>query len=230
MAAAYPGGPRGCNGASPLPGRGRRGKRPSETKGSWMSAGPQQTSPGPSVWESLGYLPFALRRRFLRPRLPDPLPEVWVVSPGGVGTTALMRHLERFRRINARDDSDGMKHLSRPPQLPVGADVRFLFISGPGQDVAQSLARRGWLEDQAANLGAPLAVVLRGRVQRRLFLRAVARQHAAWTGVSRPDVLHLDYDALWDAAPQLAEFLGIADPAFVAEFPVRRSRSAQTTG
>jgi hypothetical protein len=195
-----------------------------------MSAGPHQTSPGPSVLETLGYLPFALRRQFLRPRLPDPLPEVWVVSPGGVGTTALMQHLERFRRINARDDSDGLKHLPRPPQLPAGADVRFLFISGPGEDVAQSLARRGWLEDQAANLGAPLAVVLRGGVQRRLFLKAVARQHAAWTARPRRDVLHLGYDALWDAAPQLAAFLGISDPAFVAEFPVRRSRSAQAKG
>jgi hypothetical protein len=184
----------------------------------------------PNYWSTVGYIPYALRRRFGRPRLPDALPQVWVVSPGGVGTTALMQHLERFRRLNARDDSDGLKHLPRPPRLPPGANVRFLFISGPAEDVANSLARRGWLEDQAANLGAPLAVVLRGAAQRRVFARAVARQHRAWTTPARADVLHIPYAALWDAGPRLAEFLGITDHAFVADFPRRRSRSSQPPG
>jgi hypothetical protein len=187
-------------------------------------------SASPSYWSTIGYLPYAFRRRFGRPRLPDVLPQVWVVSPGGVGTTALMQHLERFRRLNARDDSDGLKHLPRPPRLPPGADVRFLFISGSAVDIANSLARRGWLEDQAANLGAPLAVILRGGWQRRAFGRAVAHQHRAWADGGHPHVLHLAYDDLWDAGPRLAGFLGITDPAFVAEFPQRRSRSPQPPG
>lgn len=180
---------------------------------------------GPSYWTTIGYLPFALRRRYGRVALPRPLPEVWVVSPGGVGTTALMAHLERFRRVNARDDSDGLKHLPRPPPLPEGAEMHFLFISGPEAEVCDSLARRGWLEDQAANLGAPLALLLRGRAQRRALARAIRRQRRCWTQAAPARTLHLDYDELWEAGPRIAAFLGIADPAFVAQFPARRART-----
>jgi hypothetical protein len=180
---------------------------------------------GPSYRTTIGYLPFALRRRFGPIALPADLPEVWVVSPGGVGTTALMAHLERFRHINARDDSDGLKHLPRPPRLPADAQVRFLFISGPEAEVCASLARRGWLEDQAANLGAPLAILLRGSAQRRALSDAIRRQRRAWAGAPPERILHLDYGSLWEAGPRIASFLGIDDPAFVAEFPRRRSRT-----
>ena len=185
---------------------------------------------GPSDWTTIGYLPFALRRRYGPVALPRPLPTVWVVSPGGVGTTALMAHLERFRRVNARDDSDGLKHLPRPPPLPEGAEVRVLFISGPEisgpeAEVCASLARRGWCEDQAANPGAPLALLRRGRAQRRALSRAIRRQRRCWTQAAPARTLHLDYDKVWEAGPRIAAFLGIADPAFVAEFPHRRPRT-----
>jgi hypothetical protein len=181
---------------------------------------------GPSYRTSLGYLPFALRRRFGYVALPATLPEVWVVSPGGVGTTALMAHLERFARINARDDSDGLKHLPRPPRLPPGAAVRFLFISGPADAICDSLARRGWTEDQAANLGAPLALLLRGVPQRRALSNAIGRQRRAWTKAPLAPTLCVDYGELWEAGPRIAAFLGITDPAFVTGYPRRRPRTA----
>ncbi len=182
-------------------------------------------SADPGYWTKLGYLPFCLERRFGSAPAPAVLPEVWIVSPGGVGTTALMKHVGRFKRINAPDDSDQLKHLPRPPQLPNDADVRFLFISGNETDICRSLARRGWLEDQAANLGAPLALVLRGVMQKRALARAVRRQKRAWTTADLPRMLHLDYAEVFEAGPQLAAFLDITDPAFLRDYPQRRTRS-----
>jgi len=182
-------------------------------------------STGPGHRMTLGYLPFSLRRRFGRVDVPGVVPEVWVVSPGGVGTTALMKHIARFRRVNASDDSDQLKHLPQPPRLPQGVDVRFLFISGDEADIFRSLGRRGWLEDQAANLGAPLAVVLRGRMQRWALARAVRRQKRAWTEGAPPRTLHLDYAEVFEAGPRLAAFLDIADPAFLRDYPERMTRT-----
>lgn len=182
----------------------------------------------PSYWTTIGYLPFALRRRLIRPPVPTPLPEVWVVSPGGVGTTALIRHVARFRRVNAADDSDMLKHLPRPPRLSAGAATRILFVSGPEADICASLDRRGWMADQAANLGAPLAVLLRGQLQRHAFIRAVRRQRQAWQAPPQAPVLHLDYADLFESGPRIAAFLDIADPAFLQDFPRRRTRTTET--
>ncbi len=170
-------------------------------------------------------LPFSLRRRFFAQTLPEPLPEVWVVSPGGVGTTTMMRHIARFRRTNAPDDSDQLKHLPRPPRLPRDGGARFLFITGPEDDIYASLARRGWIEDQAANLGAPLAVLSRGRLQRFFFIRAIRRQLRTWKARAPFDVLYLDYSEVFEAGPRIAAFLGITDAAFVARYPRRKNRS-----
>jgi hypothetical protein len=189
----------------------------------------------PGLLLSLGWLGFTLRRRLGLATSASPAPdnsaqawpEVWVVSPGGVGTTALIHHIAKFRRTNAPDDSDGRKHLPKPPRLRAGDATRFVFVSGDVDQIVQSLARRGWLTAQAANLGVVLGVLTRGAVQRRSLVRAVKRQAQAWqTGAPGP-VIYLDYAELWDAGPQLAGFLGIGDPAFQASFPRRRARTSR---
>jgi hypothetical protein len=184
-----------------------------------------KTSAPRNYWRTIGYLPYALRRRFGYVRAPNAILDVWVVSPGGVGTTALMKHVSQFKRINAPDDSDSLKHLPRPLRLANEGDIRFLFISGPEDEIYNSLKRRGWLEDQAANLGAPLAVLLRGRMQKWALLRAVRRQRHAWEREAPKHMLSLDYRDLFEAGPTLAEYFGIADRAFVADYPQRKQRA-----
>lgn len=174
---------------------------------------------------SLEYLALALRRKFVRAVADDTAPEVWVVSPGGVGTTAFMWHVSRFRSVNAPDDTDERKHIPRPPHEKPGCKVRYIFITGPSGDIYRSLSRRGWVEVQGALLGAFMPVILRGRPQQQALAAAVARQRRHWTGQSSDRVLVLDYAELWDAAEKVAAFLDIQAPEFITGYPRKRPRS-----
>jgi hypothetical protein len=178
-----------------------------------------------TYWKTLTYLPFALGRRFGPVRMRGDMPEVLIISPGGVATTTLILQVARFRRVNASDDSDGLKHLPRPPRRAQAGDLRHVFVTGPQEDIVRSIARRHWLEAQSANLGSPLGVVLRGRWQRAAFAAAVRRQYRNWTRAGLQHLLVLDYEKIWESAEQLAAFLGITEPEFLTSFPRRRDRA-----
>jgi len=85
-------------------------------------------------------------------RIPGDL-ELIIVSPGGVGTTFLIRHLSKFRKTNCPYDSDGLKHRVVPPKKLGELDVRVIFVDGQNEDIYYSLKRRCWLEMQSAKLG-----------------------------------------------------------------------------
>lgn len=154
--------------------------------------------------------------------------DAWVVSPGGVGTTTLMRHLARFVTLNDPDDTDRLKHWPRPPRSRLaGSKTKVLFVSGEVETIAASIERRGWTHIQSAKLASVPGVLLRGKTQQDAFRRAVARQQDSWSSLDISNVMTLAYDSLWEAGPVLAVHFGVTDQRFVNEFPKRRKRESQ---
>ena len=162
----------------------------------------------------------AIFRRFSRNRARN-LPELLVCSPGGVATTALMRHLRQYKSINNPGDSDGLKHMPRPP----GDYVKILFVAGDPEAVFVSLKRRGWVQAQSSKLGSLAGVVLRGQAQKIAFKRAVKMQLRRFdVSTKKKEILIVSYDELWERLHEIAEFAGIDDDRFIKDFPPRVRR------
>ena len=145
--------------------------------------------------------------------------DVLVVSPGGVGTTFLIRHLSRFARTNLPTDADYLKHLPGPPPMP----PKTIFIRGDGESIYASIKRRGWVARQGAKLGSVGCVYSRGETQKAAFIAAVRAQEQRWRQ-SEGEVLFVDYDDIWRRAEDIMTFAGITDPCFITEFPQRQMR------
>lgn len=169
----------------------------------------------------------ALKRYLFSVPVPADL-NVIVVSPGGVGTSFFLEHVARFKQTNCLKDHDGLKHAPFPrlPGRP-NAFQRFVYITGPESLVFASIDRRGFVRQQGAKLGSVGAAVLSGPAQQRAFETSVRRQKKAWTRPSDERFLIMNYDELWDRVEDVAGFLDITDPEFVAEFPKQKERASK---
>ncbi|WP_271438857.1 hypothetical protein [Pontixanthobacter luteolus] len=158
-----------------------------------------------------------------------PVPPCLIISPGGVGTTFLIDHCARFTSLNHRNDRDGLKHLPRFAGTEEFTRSRIIFVTGKPEDVFASLRRRGWLRDQAAKLGLPRALWLTGRARKAAFIAGVEAQAESFRAAAETgQVLMIDYEQIWDRKAEIARWFGIADPAFLADFPERRGRTGQS--
>ena len=160
--------------------------------------------------------------------------DVVVVSYGGVGTTLLMKHLARFRKLNDPDDNDGWKHLTVPP-ITRRREVRFIYVFGDPVDAAVSLFRRDYQYWQSMKLqrfhphppgpivpSMSLIDYARMGVDRFQFERHFDNWSARY--LVRP-TLFLRYEKMWEHLDQVAEFLALPSDAF-ADFPPQRPRKA----
>lgn len=170
---------------------------------------------------------FALRRIFaLRSTLQNTGVPNLVISPGGVGTTFLMRHLSGYIGLNDDYDEDRLKHI---PYVPVDflATKKILFITGSDDAIYSSIQRRGWVSIQGAKLGSLLVPLSAGKLQERAFRAAVRRQIARFRTYPPDRVLIVNYDDIWDNKETIQTFFGIESQQFVTEFPKRRARNSQ---
>lgn len=175
---------------------------------------------GPST--RIGLAKKAARRRLFQSRFED-LPSIIVVSPGGVGTTFVIKHIARFAKVNDPYDRDDLKHLPSPPYV-VEPEPKVLFISGDPNRSMQSIIRRGWFQIQAAKLGGVLSVLLPDSTfTRRAYLQCLKRQQHKWAGY-RGRILFVDFEDLWERATEIQEFLGMPKD-FADTFPERRGRN-----
>ena len=55
--------------------------------------------------------------------------DCWVVSPGGVGTTALIGFLKEHILLNHQHDEDGLKHSICPPKN-LNKKLKVIFVTG----------------------------------------------------------------------------------------------------
>lgn len=151
--------------------------------------------------------------------------DAWVVSPGGVGTTFLLNHINQYIQANNPDDLDGLKHWPKPPLSRITAtDTRILFVMGDIPSIVSSIDRRGWLSEQSAKLGHIFGVMLRKESQRRAFAFAVLKMQRRWTEEPHSSIMTVKYDDIWDQAAMIAEHLEIVDKSFIEEFPERKPR------
>lgn len=170
----------------------------------------------------VGRLARTFKRKFMLPAVPAET-QVLVVSPGGVGTTMVLEHLQRFVRVNDPHDRDGLKHLPRPPKFH-SARTRTIFISGPSDDIFDSLNRRGWVEGHGSLFGSFATVLSGPQRKRERFAAALARQREAWSD-HRGEIIFIDYGELWERLPELERFLALEHSDFVRTFPPRRQRT-----
>lgn len=147
-----------------------------------------------------------------------------IISPGGVATTLLIDHVQRFSRINDRDDADWLKHLPYLPRRLRGA--RIVFVTGVPEEIYHSLRRRNYIWIQAAKLGCPLCQFTWGNLQRVLLIRAIKRQIKRFTNVKTSPVLIVDYNEIWDRKIEIATHLCIDTHEFCSNFPPRRERNS----
>ena len=161
-----------------------------------------------------------------------PAKRITVVSPGGVATTTLMRHISRFASLNSHADTDGLKHRPKPPER-LHDGQRLLFLYGPLNKSIASLERRGWLRIQSAKLGSLIGAYSPRSIRRRAFKYAAIAQIKKFQRAQRDDdkkILCVSFDELWSRQSEIAHFLQIKDARFISEFPARRSREADALG
>lgn len=135
----------------------------------------------------------------------------------------VLEHLARYVRVNDPHDRDGLKHLPRPPKFG-SARTRTIFLSGPSDDIFDSLDRRGWVEGHGSLLGSFSIVLSGSRKKRERFAAALARQHDAWLAHGG-EILFVDYATLWESLPEIERFLGLQNTEFLRTFPQRRPRT-----
>jgi hypothetical protein len=170
----------------------------------------------------VGRIARTFKRKFVLPAVPAAT-QVLVVSPGGVGTTMLLEHLQRFVRVNDPFDRDGLKHLPRPPKFR-SARTRTVFLSGPPDDIFDSLNRHGWVEGHGSLFGSFATVLSSPQRKRERVAAALARQREAWSA-HRGEIMFVDYGELWERLPELERFLGLEQTDFQRTFPQRRRRT-----
>lgn len=148
-----------------------------------------------------------------------------VCSPGGVATTAVMKHISRFLQINDPGDIDGLKHLPRPP----ATSIPVLYIFGQGEQIVASLERRNYGIPHLVKLGGLSSLVAGTLFGRRpkVLATLIRKQLEEFSNVEQRggQVLCVEFEELWDSAEAIADFFGIDDQTFIDEFPKRQKRN-----
>jgi hypothetical protein len=169
-------------------------------------------------------LSLALKRRFFASPRPLRLPDLLIVSPGGVASTTLIKHISKYKSTNCSNDRDDLKHLPHPPKW-LGDVNKVIFVTGNPDKIVRSIKRRGWIRKQGAKLGSIGAAVLPSPLNLRLFERAIRRQMSFWETwciENKGKSLLMSYDELWNSLNALAAFCEISDASFLDSFPPKR--------
>ena len=157
--------------------------------------------------------------------------DVVVCSSGGVASTMLIKHVARFARTNNLDDFDTLKHVPKPEYLLSDPEFggKILYIYGELDSILASIERRGWTLVQGCKLAGIPALFWSIGESRNAFKKAVETQMEAFIGQPNSRVMPVHFDQIWDLVPEMADFLSIADPRFITEFPVRKQRHTETS-
>ncbi len=177
---------------------------------------------GLDVEHRLTCLVNASRRKHNSPTI-DPGLEALIISPGGVASTMLIKHVGKFKVTNSAGDNDGLKHLPRPPDQKL--DIPVLLVTGHADSIIESLEHRGYLEPNAVKLGSRSFFLVPQPHRRVEARRAIRGQEQNWIKSSN-SVLVIEYETLWDRKKDIALHLGIDDDDFVSTFPTRKIRGS----
>ena len=154
-------------------------------------------------------------------------PPVLIVSPGGVGTTMLIKHVRKFKIVNSFDDSDGLKHLGRI--YSKNGPQKVVFISGGVKESFDSLSRRGWLDVNYRKITGQL---MPNDKEARFdaWSKAVKSQISyfhLYNLKNQCSVYFVDYDNIWNEIKEIQNFLDISSDEFASSLPARTPRTLQ---
>ena len=159
-----------------------------------------------------------------------------IISPGGVASSMLMLHTLRFADINDASDADCLKHIPYP--VPKLGKSRILYLYDDPETIYESLRRRDIHRLHIAKLGAgiwPLLYLLprwmlnnfMSQPIRKLLLSAIRVQIRAFREYDSDLVLCVKHEDIWKRREDIAKHFGITDPAFIRDFPQKRSRNTR---
>lgn len=160
-------------------------------------------------------------------------PKHLVVSPGGVASSAIIQHLERFIDVNSPTDKDGLKHIFRPSQIPAGVQ-KILFLFDKTGPILKSLERRNYHQLHIAKLGGVLRLAPLEAIWKPHLTFLVLRQRRTFLSMQKhrmincgPEVLCISMSQIFESATEVRDFFEIQDEAFIVGFPKRRARKSQ---
>ena len=149
----------------------------------------------------------------------DKLLDAIVISTGGTASSAIMRHLKLFKKINDENNKDGYKHLPKFPFLE-NSNTKIIFIYGEYEKIYNSLKRRNFIQTQVAILGCPLCYLLRGALKRVFFDRCISKQINNFK--NKKNVLCLKFEDIWENKKEIKTFLEIDSDNFIKNFPLKK--------
>ncbi len=159
--------------------------------------------------------------------------EVLISSTGGVGTTFLIEHINKYKLTNHIGDNDKLKHIVFPP-VSYNKNIKYIFIFGNPIDSVISLFKRNLYHNHSSKLvqfnnkfnaisqNTTLEEYARGGIDRFLF----AEQFINWLTLSKfYPTLFLKYEKIWDNLDILYEFLEIPMEE-LSKFPEKKKRKS----
>jgi len=159
--------------------------------------------------------------------------EVLISSTGGVGTTFLIKHINKYKLTNHIGDNDKLKHIIFPP-VSYNKNIKYIFIFGNPIDSVISLFKRNLYHNHSSKLvqfnnkfnaisqNTTLEEYARGGIDRFLF----AEQFNNWLELSKfYPTLFLKYEKIWDNLDILYEFLEIPLEE-LSKFPEKKKRKS----
>ena len=149
--------------------------------------------------------------------------DVLVVSPGGVGTTALIDHCKNYLTINDRDNLDGLKHKIKPFKN-FKKELKVIYIDGDSLDIYYSLKRRDYFQTQLLNFESLLGVISSRLVGVKKFEKLLKLQKQNWCNMTHENILFLSYENLFESSKKINSFLNIQESHIVETFPKRKKR------
>lgn len=149
--------------------------------------------------------------------------DVLVVSPGGVGTTVLIDHISNFKKINDRDNADGLKHKFKPYNGKVDA-LKIIYIFGNYKSIYKSLKRREYFQTQMLHFESILGTLSSKLISLNYFKKLAIAHKKNWMEAGNIEILFIDYEDLFESKMEIKKFLNISEKDFLVNFPIRKTR------
>ena len=163
--------------------------------------------------------------------------EVLICSPGGVGTTFLIKHISQYKVTNNPQGRDQLKHIQFPP-ISSNRNVKYLFLFGnPIESVMSVFGRKLHYKHSESFLAYNKSVkpvdknmsldeYAREGIDRFLF----ERQFNNWinNSVYYP-TLFLKYENIWDNLDLIYDYLDLPKSE-IGSFPTKKARTSDFSG
>ena len=180
------------------------------------------------------FLKLSLRQRFNERQLEKIKNfDCWVVSPGGVGTTALIGFLKEHILLNHQHDEDGLKHSICPPKN-LNKKLKVIFVTGKEKEVINSLKRRfqpdgrSYFEHHFEKFESLAYLLNHNFKSEKRFIKLMQKQKQNWeNNVEKENFLITNYDVLFESGERIINFLNLKKN-IAKDFPKRSNRTTKT--